>query len=54
MLFSIIISTINEIWMEEEIINSIISIYYPNFNKIKIKRRYIYFGLIKSVTYNNK
>ncbi|CAD8187510.1 unnamed protein product [Paramecium octaurelia] len=53
MLFSIIISSINEFLMEQELIKQVIEIYYPQFSKLEF-RRLLNFGPISEVRFEGK
>ncbi|CAD8095341.1 unnamed protein product [Paramecium primaurelia] len=53
MLFSIIISSFNEFLMEQELIQQVIEIYYPQFSKLQLKRLFN-FGPISEVRFQGK
>ncbi|CAD8103149.1 unnamed protein product [Paramecium sonneborni] len=53
MLFSIIISSLNEFLMEEELLQQVIGIYYPQFCQLQFKR-FFNFGPIKEVRFKDK
>ncbi|CAD8106177.1 unnamed protein product [Paramecium sonneborni] len=53
MLFSIIISSLNEFLMEEELLQQVIGIYYPQFCQLQFRRTFN-FGPIKEVRFKDK